>query len=110
LTPTEVLDLAVRLKREQPRRTAAQICAIIARSRGDAPSARTLQRHFARTGWNRHPDERPPRSSGRFEAAVRNDRWTGDALTARSWRAARAICSRSSTPIRGLSRGIGGPR
>jgi putative transposase len=45
-----------------------------------APSARTIQRHFARTGLNRHPDGRAPRSYGRFEAAARNDRWTGDAL------------------------------
>lgn len=80
LTPTEVLDLAVRLKREQPRRTAAQICEIIAADRGGAPSPRTLQRLFVRTGLNRHPDGRAPRSFGRFEAAARNDRWVGDAL------------------------------
>ena len=80
LTPTEILDLAVRLKREQPARTAEQVCEIIARSRGGAPSARTIQRHFARTGVNRHPDAASPRVFGRFEAEMRNDRWTGDAL------------------------------
>jgi putative transposase len=80
LTATELLDLAVRLKREQPKRTAEQIAAIIAATRPDAPSARTIQRHFARTGLNRHPDGRTPRAYGRFEAAARNDRWTGDAL------------------------------
>lgn len=79
-TPAQVLDLAAALKREQPRRTAAQIAAIITASRGQAPSARTLQRHFVRIGLNRHPDARAPRVFGRFEAAARNDRWTGDAL------------------------------
>lgn len=80
VTATEILDLAVRLKREQPQRTATQIADIIARSTGGAPSARTIQRHFARTGLNRRPDGRPPRAYGRFEAAAPNDRWTGDAL------------------------------
>lgn len=80
VTPVEILDLAVRLKREAPKRTAAHIAEIIARSNGGAPSARTIQRHFARTGLNRRPDGRPPRAYGRFEAAARNDRWTGDAL------------------------------
>lgn len=80
VTPVEILDLAVRLKREAPQRTAAQIAEIIARSSGGAPSARTIQRHFARTGLNRRPDGRAPRSYGRFEAAAPNDRWTGDAL------------------------------
>jgi putative transposase len=80
LTATQILDLAVRLKREQPKRTAEHIASIIAMQRDDAPSARTIQRLFARTGLNRHPDGRTPRSYGRFEAAERNDRWTGDAL------------------------------
>lgn len=79
-TAAEVLDLAVRLKRQTPARTAAHICAIIAADGGDAPSPRTIQRHFARTGLNRHPDGRNPRVFGRFEAKMRNDRWTGDAL------------------------------
>jgi putative transposase len=79
-TPADVLELAVRLKREAPARTAAQVCAIIAADRGQAPSPRTIQRHFARQGLNRHPDGRAPRTYGRFEAAARNDRWTGDAL------------------------------
>jgi putative transposase len=80
LTPVEILDLAVALKREAPRRTAAQICAIIAADRGDAPTARTIQRHFARLGLNRRPDGRAPRVFGRFEAGARNERWIGDAL------------------------------
>ncbi|MGH3922354.1 MAG: helix-turn-helix domain-containing protein, partial [Pseudonocardiaceae bacterium] len=53
-TDVELLDLAVRLKREQTKRTAAQILDIITRSRdtdgAQTPSARTLQRQFARLG------------------------------------------------------------
>ena len=80
LTATEILDLAVGLKREAPKRTAEQIATIIAKTRDDAPSARTIQRHFARTGLNSRPDGTAPRSFGRFEAAARNDRWIGDAM------------------------------
>lgn len=80
-TDVELLDLAVGLKREQPRRSAAQILDIIARSHaGAGPSQRTLQRHFARLGLDRQSDGRPTRSFGRFEAEHRNDRWTGDVL------------------------------
>jgi putative transposase len=80
LTATAVLDLAVTLKREVPERTAVQICEIIARSSGGAPSARTLQRHFVRVGLDQRRAGTARRAYGRFEAAARNDRWTGDAL------------------------------
>ena len=80
LTATEILDLAVALKRQAPKRTAEQVTAIIAATRADPPSARTIQRHFARTGLNRRPDGTAPPTFGRFEAAERNDRWIGDAL------------------------------
>lgn len=80
LTAVEVLDLAVTLKREAPARTAAQIAAVITASRGGAPSARTIQRHFKRAGIDQRPAGTARRVFGRFEAAARNDRWTGDAL------------------------------
>ena len=79
-TPAGVLVLAVKLKRETPGRTAAQVTAIIAAVDGSAPSERTIQRLFARHGLNTRPDGTPPAAFGRFEAAVANDRWTGDAL------------------------------
>ena len=79
-TPAGLLDLAVKLKREAPARTAAQVAAIMATAEGWAPSARTVQRHFARLGLNTRPDGAPPETFGRFEAAAPNDRWTGDAL------------------------------
>jgi len=79
-TPKAVLDLAVRLKREAPARTAAQVTAIMAAADGSVVSARTVQRLFARLGLNTRPDGTPPEAFGRFEAAKPNDRWTGDAL------------------------------
>jgi putative transposase len=79
-TPAEVLDLAVKLKREAPGRTAAQVTQVIAVADGWAPSERTIQRLFARLGLNTRPDGTPPEAFGRFEAAAANDRWTGDAL------------------------------
>lgn len=79
-TPVEVLDLAVRLKREAPERTAAQIAEVTARSGGQAPSARTIGRHLAREGLNRRGEAGAGRVYGRFEAEAVNDRWIGDAL------------------------------
>ena len=79
-TPAAVLDLAVKLKREAPERTAAQVTEVIAAAEGWAPSERTIQRLFARLGLNTRPDGTPPEAFGRFEAAAPNDRWTGDAL------------------------------
>ena len=79
-TPAAVLDLAVKLKREAPARTAAQVAVVMVAAEGQAPSARTIQRLFARLGLNTRPDGTPPQAFGRFEAAAPNDRWTGDAL------------------------------
>lgn len=79
-TSAGVLDLAVKLKREVPGRTAAQVAEIIATAEGCSPSARTIQRHFAGLGLNIRPDGSIPVAFGRFEAAAPNDRWTGDAL------------------------------
>jgi putative transposase len=79
-TPAEVLAAGEALKREVPARTAAQVAAIMAISGGEVCSRRTLQRHFARVGLNIRPDGTPPRVFGRFEASVRNELWTGDAM------------------------------
>jgi putative transposase len=70
-TDAEVLALASALKRENPERTAEQVRRILIEGcRGQAPSARTLQRHFARQEIN------TPRNGpvfGRFEAEAPND-------------------------------------
>jgi putative transposase len=80
-TPAQVLELAVALKTEAPDRTAAQVAVILAAHGGVAPSARTLQRHFAAAGLTRsRPDGAPLAVFGRFEAERPNVRWVGDAL------------------------------
>ena len=79
-TPALVLELAAALKREVPARTAAQVAVILGEHAGWAPSARTLQRHFARLELGTRPNGAAPKAFGRFEAAAPNDRWTGDAL------------------------------
>ena len=85
-TDADLLDVVVALKREQPDRTCAQVARVLARhlaAAGDprrAPSPRTVARHLAREGIDRTGRVGAPRVFGRFEAAARNDRWTGDAL------------------------------
>jgi putative transposase len=80
-TPAGVLELAAALKREVPARTAAQVAAILTEhGTTPVPSARTLQRHFARLELNIRPDGTAPSAFGRFEAEAPNERWTGDAL------------------------------
>jgi putative transposase len=79
-TPKVLLELAESLKREVPRRTAAQVSVIVKTAHGSGPSSRTLQRHFARLGLNTRPDGSPPQAFGRFEAEAPGDLWTGDAL------------------------------
>lgn len=79
-TRADVLDLAAALKREQPRRTAAQVAAIVATHLGWAPSPRTIQRLFVRLELNTRPDGRPPAAFGRFQAEAPNLRWVADSL------------------------------
>jgi len=79
-TPPGVLDLAVAVKREAPRRSAAQVVRVMAERGELVCSRRTVQRHFARLGLNDRPDGSAPRVFGRFEASQRNELWTGDAL------------------------------
>lgn len=79
-TDAEVLELAARLKRERPARTAAHIARIIEQHHGWAPSPRTLQRHFARLELNTRPDAMPPKVFGRFEADEPDELWVSDGL------------------------------
>lgn len=86
VSDSELLDLAVRLKRENPRRTAVHIVELIVTELAGrdevrhVPSDRTVQRHFARLGLNVRGDGRPPEAFGRFEAAAVNDLWVGDVM------------------------------
>src|SRR5436309_5764972 len=61
-TPAELLELAFRLKRERPERTAAQVREIMLATAGDraVPGLRTLQTHLARQGLNVRADGRSP--------------------------------------------------
>jgi putative transposase len=80
-TPIETLQLAVRLKRERPERTAAQVREIMVAAGGAAPGLRTVQRHLAREGLNIRADGGSAgKVYGRFEASSRNELWTGDGL------------------------------
>lgn len=78
----ELLELAVTLKREQPRRSAAQIASLIAERDGHSPHERTLERHFRRVGLDRElaATRGALRAFGRFEAEAPNQLWTADAL------------------------------
>ncbi len=82
VSDVELLDLAVKLKRENPARTATHIVELLvtelAGQGREVPSPRTVQRHFARLGLNVRPDGSPPEAFGRFEAANVNDLWVGD--------------------------------
>jgi putative transposase len=79
-TAADALELAARLKRERPARTAAHIARIVETSQGWAPSARTLQRHFVRLELHRRPDGTQPGVFGRFEADAPNELWVTDGL------------------------------
>src|SRR5450432_4408208 len=83
-TPAETLELAFALKLERPERTAAQVHEIMlatAEDRDRVPGLRTVQTHLARQGLNVRADGRAPgKVYGRFEAAARNELWTGDGL------------------------------
>ena len=78
----DMLELAVTLKREQPRRSAAQIATVIAERYGHSPHERTLERHFRRVGLDRElaAERGGLRAFGRFQAEAPNQLWTADAL------------------------------
>ena len=79
-TEASVLELAVRLKRERPARTAAHIARIIEQEQGWTPTSRTLQRHFARLELGTRPDGTAPKAFGRFEADAPDQLWVSDGL------------------------------
>ena len=62
VTAESVLAMAAALKRENMERTAAQVRRIMVAQAGDAPSERTLQRHFAREDLTTRAE--PPCSAG----------------------------------------------
>ena len=72
---------AVRLRRQVPARSAAQISEIIARVHGVRLAERTLREHLARSGVSRAAlSADPAKAFGRYEASRRNEIWIGDVL------------------------------
>jgi putative transposase len=80
--PTEIIDVALALKKENPERTAAQVRRILRTQLGWAPGERTLQRYFAERGLIGQQASGSPAVFGRFEASLPNQLWTGDAAHA----------------------------
>ena len=107
-TEAEALELAARLKREHPARTAAHITRIVEAERGWAPSPRTLQRHFARLELNTRPTAARRRRSGGSRPPNLTRCGSATACTARSSRAGGRCCSRRSTITPGTCPGTAG--
>jgi putative transposase len=77
----ELMAEAVRLRRQVPARSAAQIAEIIARAHGVRLAERTLREHLARSGVSRAAiSADPAKAFGRYEASRRNEIWIGDVL------------------------------
>jgi len=80
-TPSVLLERAEVLRRENPRRTCAQIARIIAAAHGGrGPSASTVERHLRRLGLSRAALLGEREAFGRFEAARPNELWVADCL------------------------------
>jgi putative transposase len=80
-TPSALLDQAEALRRENPRRTCAQIQRIIAQANdGRGPSQSTVERHLRRLGLSRAELCGEREAFGRFEAGSPNELWVADCL------------------------------
>jgi len=80
-TPRALLDQAEALRRENPRRTCAQIARIIAQvNAGVGPSVSTVERHLRRLGLCRAELCGEREAFGRFEADSPNELWVADCL------------------------------
>jgi len=80
-TASVLLDQAEALRRENPRRTCAQIARIIAAANGGrGPSQSTIERHLRRLGLSRAALLGERKAFGRFEADAPNELWVSDCL------------------------------
>jgi putative transposase len=75
-----LLDEAIRLRLEQPARSAAHISEIVQARHGVRIAERTLAEQFRRRGFTRGELLRDGRTFGRYEADAPNERWIGDVL------------------------------
>src|SRR3990172_11378621 len=78
-----LLDLAIRLRLEQPARSAAHISDIVRARHGVRLPERTLAEQFRRRGLTRAELLRDGRPFGRYEADAPNERLIGDVLGGR---------------------------
>jgi putative transposase len=79
-TPADALELACRLRKEDPFRSAAHIAAVLRAAQGWSPHERTLERHFRARDLTRAALSGANVAYGRFAADLPNEIWTGDAL------------------------------
>ena len=80
-TSAGVLELAVALKKEKPDRSAVQVHRILTmRMPGQVPSARTIQRHYARMELTGPGTQAAPETFGRFESSAPGELWLSDVL------------------------------
>jgi putative transposase len=91
-TPSVLLEQAEALRRENPRRTCAQIARIIAQANGGrGPSQSTIERHLRRLGLSRGELLGEREAFGRFEASAPNELWVADCLHGPALSGKRAI-------------------
>lgn len=75
-----LIEEAVRLRLEQPARSAAHIAEILSARHGVRVAERTLRDQFQKHGLTRAELLRDQRTFGRYEATEPNERWIADVL------------------------------
>jgi putative transposase len=80
IVSSEIVDLAVALKKEAPKRSSKTIADIIEKTRRVLVSERTVRRHLAINGATTKEITGNRKAFGRFEKDAPNDLWIGDAL------------------------------
>jgi putative transposase len=76
----ELIEEAVRLRREQPVRSAAHIAEIVSARHGVRIAERTVREQLQKRGLTRAELLRDQRSWGRYEAEQPSERWIADVL------------------------------
>lgn len=76
----ELIEEAIKLRLEQPARSAAHIAEIVFSRHGQRIGERTLREHFQARGLTRAELLRDRRTFGRYEASEPNQRWLADVL------------------------------
>ena len=94
-TPPEALELACRLRKEDPARSGAHIAEVLRAAQGWSPHPRTLERHFKALGLTGPPSAVPTSLSGASRPTTPTSCGPATPCTARSSRAKRRSCSRS---------------